>query len=159
MCVFLFLSFMFWPFFPRHVCAKFKQIELSRDIKTLRDDSVSVFNAFTKEKSQQSLPGIHTKNVRCRECGENNVYYVQLQTRSMDEGATTFYTCAECGKCWVSFRVLASFYAHSTRRNAHENGNRKRVHTLDAKTNTHIKKERATQFTVCFIIFMTARPE
>lgn len=93
----------------RSMPANLKQIELSKDIKALRDESICVFNAFTKEKTQQSLPGMHTKNIRCKECGENNVYYVQLQTRSMDEGATTFYTCAECGKCWVrGFSLLYS---------------------------------------------------
>ncbi len=38
--------------------------------------------------------------LKCIRCGSNKTYYYQLQTRSADEGMTTFYTCAECGKRW-----------------------------------------------------------
>ena len=37
---------------------------------------------------------------RCARCGCEDVTYYQQQTRSADEGITTFCTCEKCGKRW-----------------------------------------------------------
>lgn len=36
----------------------------------------------------------------CRKCKSKKITYIQLQTRSADEGITTFCTCVECGTRW-----------------------------------------------------------
>lgn len=36
----------------------------------------------------------------CERCGERKTQYTQLQTRSADEPATTFFYCLECGNRW-----------------------------------------------------------
>ena len=38
--------------------------------------------------------------IKCYRCGTNKCFYYQIQTRSADEGMTTFYTCTQCGKRW-----------------------------------------------------------
>jgi len=48
----------------------------------------------------QPEPGQQTAMFRCRKCRSTKVDYYQLQTRSADEGMTTFFTCGDCGKRW-----------------------------------------------------------
>jgi len=36
----------------------------------------------------------------CPQCGQRNVQYTQLQTRSADEGMTSFMLCMECNHRW-----------------------------------------------------------
>jgi transcription elongation factor S-II len=36
----------------------------------------------------------------CRKCKKNNCTFYQLQTRSGDEGMTTFVTCVDCNAHW-----------------------------------------------------------
>lgn len=38
--------------------------------------------------------------IRCAGCGSDNVAVYNLQTRSADEGMTTFYCCRECDRRW-----------------------------------------------------------
>ena len=36
----------------------------------------------------------------CTACGSGEVGYLHKQTRSMDEGMTTFFTCRACAHAW-----------------------------------------------------------
>ncbi|MHA1896053.1 MAG: transcription factor S [Promethearchaeota archaeon] len=53
------------------------------------------------EKEQGPVNPVTT--VECPECGHNKAEYFQLQTRSADEPATTFYRCLKCGKVWRAY--------------------------------------------------------
>ena len=39
--------------------------------------------------------------VRCRRCGSQDVTWEEKQTRSADEGASLYCTCAVCKNRWV----------------------------------------------------------
>lgn len=38
--------------------------------------------------------------ISCKRCHQNHVNTMTVQTRSADEGATTFYKCSDCGYEW-----------------------------------------------------------
>lgn len=44
-----------------------------------------------------------TTKVTCPKCGHIEAEYGQLQTRSADEPATTFYRCLKCGHRWREY--------------------------------------------------------
>jgi len=41
--------------------------------------------------------------VVCSKCGNNEAEYWQSQTRSADEGSTTFYRCTKCKFTWREY--------------------------------------------------------
>lgn len=41
-----------------------------------------------------------TETVKCNKCGSTNVSILLRQTRSADEGMSSFATCQECGSRW-----------------------------------------------------------
>lgn len=45
-------------------------------------------------------PEVREGVLQCKLCGGKKTLYYQMQTRSADEGMTTFYTCAGCGNRW-----------------------------------------------------------
>lgn len=60
-------------------------------ISTVKD---RVKNAY--EVRMESM----TKNIRCRKCKSNKIFYTEVQTRSADEPMTTIYQCLECNSKW-----------------------------------------------------------
>ncbi|MBD3227416.1 MAG: transcription factor S [Candidatus Lokiarchaeota archaeon] len=42
-------------------------------------------------------------NEECSKCGHNKAYYWHVQTRSGDEGMTTFYRCKKCKHTWREY--------------------------------------------------------
>ena len=52
-----------------------------------------------KNKYEQNLEAT-TDRFTCRKCYSKKSTYYQLQTRSADEGITTFVTCLNCGTRW-----------------------------------------------------------
>jgi transcription elongation factor S-II len=55
-----------------------------------------LLNTYCAENLQAS-----TDMFFCRKCKTNNCTFYQLQTRSGDEGMTTFVTCVDCNKHWT----------------------------------------------------------
>ena len=49
-----------------------------------------------KNKFEQKLEAM-TDRYTCRKCHSKKFSYTQLQTRSGDEGITTYLTCLDCG--------------------------------------------------------------
>ncbi|EFN52393.1 hypothetical protein CHLNCDRAFT_138851 [Chlorella variabilis] len=50
------------------------------------------------EAEWRSAP--RTEHTRCSECGHNVAFYQQVQNRSADEPATTYFRCTRCAKVW-----------------------------------------------------------
>ncbi len=50
--------------------------------------------------SEAGKPMVKEGSIKCKRCGKKKCFYYQIQTRSADEGMTTFYTCTECGNRW-----------------------------------------------------------
>jgi len=44
-----------------------------------------------------------TTSIECPKCGNETAEYFQLQTRSADEPATTFYRCTKCNYRWRKY--------------------------------------------------------
>ncbi len=38
--------------------------------------------------------------IKCRNCGKNTVTFLEVQSRSADEGASVFYSCTNCFTQW-----------------------------------------------------------
>ena len=56
-----------------------------------------VANIVQKDSNDQY---VKEGEVKCRKCGSRRVTKTELQTRSSDEGATTFYRCIKCQSRW-----------------------------------------------------------
>jgi len=44
-----------------------------------------------------------TRGVKCPRCGNDEAYYVILQTRRADEPPTRIYKCTKCGHVWREY--------------------------------------------------------
>jgi len=44
-----------------------------------------------------------TRGVKCPKCGNDEAYYVILQTRRADEPPTRIYKCTKCGHVWREY--------------------------------------------------------
>ena len=59
-------------------------------------DQLAQFELLPSEAAIATGPALN----RCRKCGSTEVEWHQRQTRSADEGITTFCQCRQCGKRW-----------------------------------------------------------
>ena len=57
-------------------------------------------NHIEKLYAEVGKPVVKEGAIKCYRCGTNKCFYYQIQTRSADEGMTTFYTCTQCGNRW-----------------------------------------------------------
>ncbi len=53
------------------------------------------------EKDMETRPVVKAK---CPDCGNNEAYNWEIQTRSADEAATQFFKCLKCGHTWREYK-------------------------------------------------------
>ncbi|PUA32234.1 MAG: transcription factor S [Zestosphaera tikiterensis] len=56
---------------------------------------------ISSEEVARTLPKV--KGVLCRKCGNDEAYYMIMQTRRADEPPTRFYKCTKCGYTWREY--------------------------------------------------------
>jgi DNA-directed RNA polymerase subunit M len=54
-------------------------------------------------KSDADMNTMPTTRAECPKCGNKEAAYWQVQTRSADEGMTTFYRCLKCKYTWRAY--------------------------------------------------------
>ncbi len=62
-----------------------------------QDETVVIDEELAKQRPMPTVRAI------CPKCGHKLAYYWQVQTRSGDEGMTTFYRCYECSQTWREY--------------------------------------------------------
>jgi DNA-directed RNA polymerase subunit M/transcription elongation factor TFIIS len=82
------------------------KIEESEDIRDLLFKLKWTEKGRIDEKNEIDLNNLtptvtdFPPNIKCSKCGNKTGFMTIKQTRSGDEGSTTFYTCAKCGNQW-----------------------------------------------------------
>ena len=71
-----------------------------REALLLEDRAEAEEVAFLRDLASANLVEVPDAGIRCRRCGSNDVAFEFLQTRSADEGTTTYCTCASCKTRW-----------------------------------------------------------
>ena len=46
-------------------------------------------------------PTATSERYLCKRCGSRKISYYEMQTRSADEGTSSFFTCIDCGAKWT----------------------------------------------------------
>ena len=73
--------------------------------KKLLDEKFKREKVMYEEKAEAM-----TDQFKCGRCKSRKCTYYELQTRSADEGMTTFITCLHCGNRWKHYYVYESLY-------------------------------------------------
>ncbi|MBS3051163.1 MAG: transcription factor S [Candidatus Aenigmarchaeota archaeon] len=53
---------------------------------------------------EDNKPDLPTTDKECKKCGNNEVYYWLIQTRSADEPPTQFFKCTKCKHTWREYK-------------------------------------------------------
>jgi DNA-directed RNA polymerase subunit M/transcription elongation factor TFIIS len=78
---------------PDEIFKIMRKYDSSRIFKTLEE----IEDFFFPEKKIEAR---RSTIYKCKKCRSNNIFVEQQQIRSTDEGATTIYTCRDCGNSW-----------------------------------------------------------
>lgn len=70
--------------------------KISTEIQHSATDQIEI----VRGSDVQTMP---TTRAECPKCGHKEAAYWQLQTRSADEGMTTFYRCLKCKHTWRAY--------------------------------------------------------
>ena len=76
--------------------AWYDQLETQARSASVEADQLARFELLPSEAALATGPALN----QCRKCGSTMVEWHQRQTRSADEGITTFCQCRRCGKRW-----------------------------------------------------------
>jgi DNA-directed RNA polymerase subunit M/transcription elongation factor TFIIS len=65
----------------------------------------SVVSVSSVDEAEQIISGAFVdkqveNGMKCKNCGKNTVTFIEVQTRSADEGASVFYSCTNCHAKW-----------------------------------------------------------
>lgn len=63
-------------------------------------DDLPQTSGASRDKFDRCRRRSHPCSANCPECQHDRAYYEEFQTRSADEPATIFYTCANCRHKW-----------------------------------------------------------
>lgn len=80
---------------PREI-GYFSPIELNPNINQSYLDELEIRN-------NQEIKLKYSEMYRCSQCGNKKTQLRNIQTRSSDEGYTTFFTCIVCGHTWRQY--------------------------------------------------------
>lgn len=89
----------------RYVAAEQQGIPLQTvadEHATLVDEWASCVYAAAEDatRAEVARPEIKEGAIQCKRCHGRKTYYYQMQTRSADEGMSTFFVCTVCGARW-----------------------------------------------------------
>ena len=79
-------------------CGYRKKKEGSRIVVSSRKEK-----ELTVIEENEDMSVLPKTNVRCPKCGNNEAYWILLQTRAADEPETRIYTCTKCGYRWREY--------------------------------------------------------
>jgi DNA-directed RNA polymerase subunit M/transcription elongation factor TFIIS len=65
----------------------------------------NVISVSSVDEAEQIISGTFVEKrmengMKCKNCGKNTVTFLEVQTRSADEGASVFYSCTNCHIKW-----------------------------------------------------------
>ena len=70
------------------------------DVKFTSKSKKEEINVEVREDSDERLPICEMK---CEKCGNDKVYFWEIQTRASDEPPTRFYRCTKCKQTWREY--------------------------------------------------------
>jgi transcription factor S len=79
-----------------------KEVKIPDEIQKKKEEMHKLMY-MTQIKEEDGSAQNPVTTVVCPRCKHNKAEYFQLQTRSADEPATTFYQCMKCGKRWRDY--------------------------------------------------------
>ncbi|MFX0050869.1 MAG: transcription factor S [Candidatus Hermodarchaeota archaeon] len=68
--------------------------------QTIRHSDLEKMVVIEDPNEVEPMP---STNAKCKKCSNNKAIFWQVQTRSGDEGSTTFYRCTKCGFTWRDY--------------------------------------------------------
>ncbi|TYH06328.1 hypothetical protein ES288_A08G148000v1 [Gossypium darwinii] len=97
-------SRFFCPTCP-YVCHLENKVKIKRRQHLVKKEIEPVFN-----KEDMKMGGSET-DATCPSCSHGRALFSQVQIRSADEPATTFYQCLKCKKMWreIEYMLFPSF--------------------------------------------------
>ncbi len=78
-------------------CSNCGKRSSEKNLNLAEKKNVNVKEVAMVKQEVETLPKI---KAHCRKCKNNEAYYYMMQTRSLDESPTIFFTCTKCGYKW-----------------------------------------------------------
>ena len=72
-------------------------------VMTSREKKLLHYKTRVQTGDDENMNLMPKTKTTCPECGNNEAYFNQQQTRSADEPATSFFKCTECKYSWREY--------------------------------------------------------